>query len=117
MKINEQEHEKNSKMALQVDKILPETIEKTEHYKESLKAEGKYLKLLQRRKFSPFIFLKTKVKEHIEIVKLKNSILQKQKIYESYLSRKKQYESWMDEMSLEVSSKFNETLKEANYCI
>jgi len=113
MKINEQEHEKNSEMALQVNSVLPETIQKTEHYKDYLKAEAKYLKLLQRRRLSPFIFPKTKTKENIEIVKLKNSILQKQKIYESYLSRKKQYESWMDEMTIEISSKFNDTLEEA----
>jgi hypothetical protein len=110
---NEQEHERKVKLANEVSKILPETINKTEHYKEIIIAEGEMLNLLRSRQRNPFVSRIKKADEKIKIVDLKNSIINKQKIYESYLGRKKNYENFLDEMSIEVSSNFDNTLEEA----
>lgn len=110
---NEQEHERKVKLANEVSKILPETIDKTEHYKEIIIAEGEMLNLLRSRQRNPFVSRIKKADEKIKIVDLKNSIINKQKIYESYLGRKKNYENFLDEMSIEVSSNFDNTLEEA----
>jgi hypothetical protein len=87
---NEQEHERKVKLANEVSKILPETINKTEHYKEIIIAEGEMLNLLRSRQRNPFVSRIKKADEKIKIVDLKNSIINKQKIYESYLGRKKE---------------------------
>lgn len=110
---NEQEHERKVQLATEVSKILPEAINKTEHYKEIIVAEGEMLNLLRSRQSNPFVSRIKKADEKIKIVELKNSILNKQKIYESYLGRKKKYENFLDEMSIEVSSNFDKTLEEA----
>lgn len=110
---NEQEHERKVKLANEVSKILPETINKTEHYKEIIIAEGEMLNLLRSRQRNPFVSRIKKADEKIKIVDLKNSIINKQNIYESYLGRKKNYENFLDEMSIEVSSNFDNTLEEA----
>ena len=100
---NEQEHERKVQLATEVSKILPEAINKTEHYKEVIVAEGELLNLLRSRKNNPFVSKLKRAEEKIKIVDLKNSIINKQKIYESYLGRKKKYENFLDEMSIEVS--------------
>lgn len=110
---NEQEHERKVQLANEVSKILPEAINKTEHYKEIIIAEGEMLNLLRSRQGNPFISKIKKADEKIKIVDLKNSILNKQKIYESYLGRKKKYENFLDEMSIEVSTNFDKILEEA----
>ena len=110
---NEQEHQRKVQLATEVSKILPEAINKTEHYKEIIVAEGEMLNLLRSRQRNPFVSRIKKADEKIKIVELKNSILNKQKIYESYLGRKKKYENFLDEMSIEVSSNFDKTLEEA----
>jgi len=110
---NEQEHERKVQLATEVSKILPEAINKTEHYKEVIIAEGELLNLLRSRKNNPFVSKLKRAEEKIKIVEIKNSIINKQKIYESYLGRKKKYENFLDEMSIEVSSNFEKTLEEA----
>lgn len=110
---NEQEHERKVQLATEVSKILPEAINKTEHYKEIIVAEGEMLNLLRSRQNKLLVSRITKANEKIKIVELKNSILNKQKIYESYLARKKKYENFLDEMSIEVSTNFDKVLKEA----
>lgn len=110
---NEQEHERKVQLATEVSKILPEAINKTEHYKEIIVAEGEMLNILRSRQNKLLVSRITKANEKIKIVELKNSILNKQKIYESYLSRKKKYENFLDEMSIEVSTNFDKVLKEA----
>lgn len=100
-------------MAIEVAKILPETNDKVEHYKEVLRAEADLLNELQGRQNKFLVSTVTKRREKVEIVNLKNSILQKQKIYESYLARKNRYEKWMDEKALEVNSNFDEVYAEA----
>jgi hypothetical protein len=107
------EHQQKVQMAQEVGKLLPETNDKVEHYKEALRADANLLNKLQSRQSSPFVFSVTKCREKIEIVGLKNSILQKQKIYESYLARKKKYEKWLDEMAVEVNVNFKATLEHA----
>lgn len=113
MNINEQEHEKKREMIQELGKILPETINKVEHYRETIIAEGELLNLLQKRQSNPFVFSVTKANEKCQIVELKNSIFNKQKIYESYLGRKKRYETFLDEMTIEVLENFDKTLDEA----
>jgi hypothetical protein len=113
MKNNEQTHDEKVSQLKEVRKILPETINKVEHYKESLISEGDLLKALEKRQSSFFVNQLKKIRERLEIVSIKNSILNKQKIYESYLSRKKGYEKFLDEMSFEVSENFDQTLEEA----
>lgn len=111
--MSNEQHEKDMSMAQEVGKMLPETNDKVEHYKEVLKAEADLLKGLQSRQSSIFVKGITKLREKVEIVKIKNSILNKQKIFESYLARKKRYESWIDEKSREVASKFKSVFEEA----
>lgn len=113
MKINEQEHEKKMSLVEEVGKILPETMDKVEHYRETLISEGELLNLLQKRQSNPFVSRIKKANEKCQLVELKNSILNKQKVYESYLSRKKKYETFLDEMTIEVNDKFDEVFKEA----
>lgn len=107
------EHDKKVAMAQEVGKLLPETNDKVEHYKEVLKSEADLLNGLQKRQSSIFIKSITKIRERVEIANVKNSILHKQKIYESYLARKKKYEKWLDEMAMEVNSNFKNVFEEA----
>ena len=55
MNKNEQEHERKVQLATEVSKILPEAINKTEHYKEIIIAEGEMLNLLRSRQRNPFV--------------------------------------------------------------
>lgn len=107
------EHEKNVKMAQEIGNLLPETKDKVEHYESILRAESDLLKRLNSRQASWFVKRINKCREKVEMVELQNKILNHTKIYESYLARKKRYENWLNEMSVEVNSKFDEVLKEA----
>jgi len=110
---NEQTHEEKVQRLKNVRKMLPETIDKVEYYKESLIAEGDLLSLLNKRQSSWLVLPIKKAREKMEIVSIQNSILTKQKIYESYLSRKKSYDKFLDEMTIEVAEKFEDTLEQA----
>ena len=105
--------DKKVAMANEVGKMLPETNDKVEHYKDVLRAESDLLNSLNARQSKWFISSIKKIRERIEIISLKNSLFNKQKIYENYLGRKKNYEGWLDEMSREVNSSWDETLEEA----
>ena len=100
-------------MATQVGKLLPETKEKVSFYKETIEAEQKLIKVYEGRKSNPFVSATNKAKERVEIVRLKNSIAQKEKLYISYMGRKNEYENWLDEMAIEVSENFDNTIEEA----
>lgn len=109
---NEQLDKKVS-MAKEVGKMLPETNDKVEHYKDVLRSESDLLNALNERQSKLFVSKIKKIRERIEIINIKNSIFNKQKIYENYLGRKKNYETWLDEMSREVNANWEDTLKEA----
>ncbi len=110
---NEQTHEEKVERLKNVRKMLPETTNKVEYYKESLIAEGDLLSLLNKRQSSWLVAPIKKAREKMEIINIQNSILTKQKIYESYLSRKKSYDKFLDEMTIEVAEKFEDTLEQA----
>mgnify|MGYP001588207237 CR=1 FL=1 len=114
--IENRTHEEKVKLAVEAGKLLPETIDKVEHYKATLRAEAGLLNTLtarQNKKFLKMFRQTTLVREQLEIVSLRNEILHKQKIYENYLGRKKKYEHFLDEMSLELQSNFETVLSEA----
>jgi hypothetical protein len=100
-------------MASKVGRLLPETIEKVEHYKAILKAEATLLEKLKSRQKNIFLSNIRKYRESIEIELTTNSIIYKQKIYENYLGRKSKYENWLDEKSLEVQEHFETVLANA----
>lgn len=99
--------------AREVGKLLPETKEKVSFYQEIIDAENELINSYEKRQTSWFVFPSTKSIEKVEIIKLRNSVLQKQKVYESYLRRKNEYEKWLDEMALEVSENFDSVMEEA----
>jgi len=107
------EQDKQVAMAKEVGKMLPETNDKVEHYKDVLKAEAELLNGLQARQSKWYVSSIKKVRERIELINVKNSIFNKQKIYENYLGRKKKYEAWLDEMSREVNASWDGVLEEA----
>jgi hypothetical protein len=107
------EQDNKVEMAKEVGKLLPESINKVEYYRDILQAESNLLDILEKRQKSKFVFEVTKSREKIEMVQIKNGIIQKKKIYEAYLSRKKKYEHWLDEMSVEVQSNFENVIAEA----
>jgi hypothetical protein len=100
-------HKQQVAMATEIGRLLPETKEKVEYYRELLKAESDLISVYEKRQSSWFVSELTKKKENLEIFRLKSSINQKKKVFESYLSRKREYEAWMDEMSIEVLDKFD----------
>lgn len=110
---NEQTHDEKISKLQEVRKILPETIEKTEYYKDVLVSESELLNLLISRQNKWYIPKLKKVRESIEILSIKNSLSSKKKIYESYLARKKSYELFIDEMTKEVNENFEDVINEA----
>jgi hypothetical protein len=90
--------------------LLPETKEKVEYYKEIIKAEAELIDSYEKRQSKWWISSVNKAKEKSEIIKLRNSIIQKKKVFESYLKRKNQYEKWLDEMAIEVNDKFDNVI-------
>ena len=110
---NNEEHKNKVAMAIEVGRLLPETKEKVLFYKEIIESEKELIDALEKRKNSLFVSKITKAKEKAEVIRLKNAILQKQKVFESYVKRKNEYEKWLDEMALEVNTKFDEVMEEA----
>jgi|694.fasta_scaffold00340_48 hypothetical protein len=104
------EHQQQVAMATEVGKLLPETKEKVEYYKEIIKAEAELIDSYEKRQSKWWISSVNKAKEKSEIIKLRNSIIQKKKVFESYLKRKNQYEKWLDEMAIEVNDKFDNVI-------
>lgn len=99
--------------AREVGKLLPETKEKVSFYKDIIDAEMQLIDSYDKRQNSFFVLPSKKAVEKVEIIKLKNSVLQKQKVYDSYLRRKNDYEKWLDEMALEVYENFDSVMEEA----
>jgi hypothetical protein len=110
---NNEEHKNKVAMAIEVGRLLPETKEKVLFYKEIIESEKELIDAFEKRKNSLFVSKITKAKERAEVIRLKNAILQKQKVFESYVKRKNEYEKWLDEMALEVNTKFDEVMEEA----
>lgn len=113
---NNNEHNKKVEMAKEVGKLLPETIDKVEHYKAILRAEADLLERLQKRQKNLILKLIRPIlllREKVEAIQITNGILHKQKIFESYIGRKKKYEKWLDEMAVEVNSNFDKVMTEA----
>ena len=108
-----QTHEEKVAMATEVGRLLPETKDKVVHYQEVIDSEQSLIDEFEKRQSKLFVSKINKAKEKVEIVRLKNSILQKVKVFKSYLKRKKEYEKWLDEMAIEVNANFEETIKEA----
>jgi len=104
------EHQQQVSMATEVGKLLPETKEKVEYYKEIIKAEAELIDSYEKRQSKWWVSDVNKAKEKSEIIKLRNSIIQKKKVFESYLKRKNQYEKWLDEMAIEVNDKFDNVM-------
>ena len=115
MKKNEQQKkmDDNRQMAIEVGKMLPETIEKVDHYKTTLKAESNLLEELNSRQSKWYVSVIKKAREGVEITKVKNSLISKQKVFESYLARKVKYEKWLEEMAQEVQPNFKKVMDEA----
>jgi len=107
------EHREKIEMAKEVGKLLPETKEKVSYYLQIINAENELIGEYEKRQNSFFVSSVNKAKEKIEVIRLKNSVIQKSKVYDSYLERKNRYEKWLDKMALEVSEKFDETMDEA----
>jgi len=107
------EHREKVSKAIERGKLLPETNQKVEFYSEIIDAEESLISKYRNRQGSVFIGATTKAKERIEIIKLQNSVNQKQKVYDNYLKRKAEYEVWMDEMTLEASEGFDLAMSEA----
>lgn len=113
-KNNEQQDLKEKReMAVQVGRMLPEVIEKVDHYKATLKSEADLMSILESRQTKWYVSAIKKARERIEIIKLTNSILNKQKVFESYLARKTKYEKWLEEMAQEVQPNFKNVMAEA----
>lgn len=106
-------HKEQVQKALQIGKLLPETRRKVDYYSEVIDSDQNLLNIYQQRQKSFFVSKLTKAIEKIEILSLKNSIIQKQKVFESYVDRKNEYEKWLDEITIEVNANFDELLEEA----
>jgi hypothetical protein len=109
----ENEHKEKVAMATEVGRLLPETKEKVYFYSEVIEAEKTLISEYQKRQSSFFVSKIQKAKDRVEIIRLKNGLIQKEKTYKSYLERKDKYESWLDEMAIEVENNFEETMNRA----
>jgi hypothetical protein len=109
----ENEHKEKVAMATEVGRLLPETKEKVYFYSEVIEAEKILIEEYQKRQSSFFISKIQKAKDRVEIIRLKNGLIQKERIYNSYLERKDKYENWLDEMALEVENNLEETMNRA----
>lgn len=109
----ENEHKEKVAMATEVGKLLPETKEKVYFYSEVIQAERILIDQYQKRQSIFFISKIKRAKEKVEIIRLKNGLIQKERIYNSYLQRKDKYELWLDEMAIEVENNFEEIIKRA----
>jgi hypothetical protein len=109
----ENEHKEKVAMATEVGRLLPETKQKVYFYSEVIEAEKTLIDEYEKRQSSLFVSKIQKAKDRVEIIRLKNALIQKEKVYKSYLERKDKYESWLDEMAIEVESGFQETIDRA----
>lgn len=114
MKKNEQsEHEKKRLEAIEVGKMLPETIQKIDHYKALLKADTELIDLLENRQRKFFLSALKKAREKVEIITLNAIFLTRQKVFESYLNRKAKYDQFLEEMTREVQPNFSKVMDDA----
>jgi len=109
----ENEHKERVAMATEVGRLLPETKEKVYFYSEVIQAEKTLIEEYQKRQSSFFVSKIQKAKDRVEIIRLKNGLIQKERVYNSYLERKDKYESWLDEMAIEVENNLQETMNRA----
>lgn len=109
----ENEHKERVAMATEVGRLLPETKEKVYFYSEVIEAEKILIDQYQKRQSSFFVSKIQKAKDRVEIIRLKNALIQKERIYKSYLDRKDKYEGWLDEMAIEVENNLQETMNRA----
>jgi hypothetical protein len=109
----ENEHKEQVAMATEVGKLLPETKEKVHFYSEVIEAEKILIKQFESRAKSFFTSKIQKAKDRIEVIKIKNGLIQKERLYANYLERKNRYEKWLDEMAIEVEEKFDEIIERA----
>jgi len=106
--------DEQSKMAIQISQLLPETKYKVDYYKEIMVAEDNLIKELKKEIAKKHTTGLDKARLQIELIKTSNSIYAKKDVYEEYLQRKQKYESWLDEMSREVNLNFKETLEKSS---
>jgi hypothetical protein len=109
----EKEHNERVAMATEVGKLLPETKEKVYFYSEVIQAEKTLIEEYEKRQSSFFVSKIQKSKDRVEIIRLKNGLIQKERVYKSYLERKDKYEGWLDEMAIEVENNLEETINRA----
>jgi hypothetical protein len=109
----ENEHKERVAMATEVGRLLPETKEKVYFYSEVIEAEKTLIDQYQKRQSSFFVSKIQKAKDRVEIIRLRNGLIQKERVYNSYLERKDKYESWLDEMAIEVENNLQETMNRA----
>ena len=106
----ENEHKDKVAMATEVGRLLPETKEKVYFYSEVIEAEKTLIGPYEKRQSSIFVSKIQKAKDRVEIIRLKNGLIQKERVYKNYLERKDKYEKWLDEMSIEVENGFQDTI-------
>lgn len=109
----ENEQKEKVAMATEVGRLLPETKEKVYFYSEVIEAEKTLIIQYQQRQLSFFTSKIQKAKDRVEIIRLKNGLIQKERVYKSYLERKDKYENWLDEMAIEVENGFVDTINRA----
>jgi hypothetical protein len=109
----ENEHKEKVAMATEVGRLLPETKEKVYFYSEVIEAEKTLIDQYEKRQSSFFVSKIQKAKDRVEVIRLKNGLIQKERIYKSYLERKDKYEKWLDEMAIEVENGMQETMNRA----
>jgi hypothetical protein len=109
----ENEQKEKVAMATEVGRLLPETKEKVYFYSEVIEAEKTLIAQYQKRQLSFFTSKIQKAKDRVEIIRLKNGLIQKERVYKSYLERKDKYENWLDEMAIEVENGFADTINRA----
>ena len=109
----ENEHKERVAMATEVGRLLPETKEKVYFYSEVIEAEKTLIDEYEQRQSSMFVSKIQKAKDRVEIIRLKNGLIQKERVYKSYLERKDKYENWLDEMSIEVENNLEEVINRA----
>ena len=109
----ENEHKDKVAMATEVGRLLPETKEKVYFYSEVIEAEKTLIEEYDKRQSSIFVSKIQKAKDRVEIIRLKNGLIQKERIYKSYLERKDKYEKWLDEMAIEVENNFQDIINSA----
>jgi hypothetical protein len=114
-KFNNVENEQKERvaMATEVGRLLPETKEKVYFYSEVIEAEKILIGQYEKRQLSFFTSKIQKAKDRVEIIRLKNGLIQKERVYKSYLERKDKYENWLDEMSIEVENNLEDVINRA----